>query len=171
MVNDITTAAQTAMGNAIEFCIEKTNLRDKEQVLEARRRGDCSACEYLRYGLAKGLAEYLASVDNRARAVYIYDEIETPTTWDERRPVRPNLSPGIRMIVWVKRKSPALSTLVDSLSSAVDKESRQLPCPNANALCHQLDITVVDDQEVQERKGYGALITSAYLRPIEIWHR
>lgn len=171
MLNETTAATRTAMENAIVFCTEKAHLNDREAVLEARQRGDCSVCEYLRYGLAKGVASYLGSIDKRAKAIYIYEDLESSVTWDSRSPNQPNLSPGIRMIVWVSRKSPALSAVVDSIASAVEEESRQLPCPKANALCHLLDVIVVDDDEVQKRIGYGALITSPYLSPIEIWHK
>jgi len=30
---------------------------------------------------------------------------------------------------------------------------------------------VVDEDEVEKRTGYGALIDSFYMRPIEVWHR
>lgn len=171
MTNDIVQATDTAMENALLFCAEKMNLNGKEQVLQARKNGDCVVCEYLRYGLAKSLAEYLGSMDNRAKSIYIYDDLDTSLTWSDDSPDRPNNAPGIRMIVWVSRKSPALSSLVDTLSAIVEEESRQLACPKANGLCHQLDVIVVDDQEVERRTGYGALIHSIYLRPIEIWHR
>jgi hypothetical protein len=110
-------------------------------------------------------------MDNRAKAVYIYDDPEASLAWSNGSPERPNSTPGIQMIVWVSRKSPALSSLVDTLSASVKEESRRLNCPKANGLCHELDVVVVDDQEVERRSGNGALIQSIYLRPIEIWHR
>jgi hypothetical protein len=171
MANDILTATHTAMQEAIVFCAEKANLNGKKQVLEARQSGDCATCEYLRYGLAKNIAAYLGSMDNRAKASYIYDDPDAALTWHDGVASRPNNSPGIRMIVWVSRKSPALDSLLDTLTTAVEKELRQLPCPNANALCHTLDVLVVDDEEVERRTGYGSLINSVHLRPIEVWHR
>jgi len=158
------------MEEAIEFCAEKAGLKGKEQAVEALRHGDCSVCEYLRYGLAKGVAEYLGSVDDTVKAVYIY-EPEYATSGDGPLPGRPNLSPGISLIAWVRRKSAALSSVVTSVRSALAEEYRQLACPKANALCYELDVTVADDDEVQRRTGYGALISSLYVRPMEIWRR
>jgi hypothetical protein len=171
MTNEIMQATTTAMENAIQFCAEKMNFNGKEQVLQARKNGDCTACEYLRYGLAKNLAEYLGSMDDRAKAVYIYDDHDASLTWTDGSSDQSSYVPGIRMIVWVSRKSPALSSIVDTMSASVREESRRLDCPKANGLCHELDVIVVDDQEVERRSGYGALIHSIYLRPIEIWHR
>ena len=158
------------MEEAIEFCARKTGLKDREQILDTMRSGDCSVCEYLRYALAKGVAEYLGSMDNTVKAIYIY-EPEYATSMDMTIPSRPNLSPGINLIVWVSRKSAALSSVVASVSSALAEECKQLACPKANALCYQLDVEVADDDEVYRQTGYGLLINSLYVRPIEIWQR
>jgi hypothetical protein len=134
------------------------------------RSGDCSVCEYLRYALAKGVAEYLGSMDDTVKAIYIY-EPEYATSMDVAIPSRPNLSPGINLITWVSRKSAALSSVVASVNSALAEECKQLACPKANALCYQLDVEVADDDEVYRQTGYGLLINSLYVRPIEIWQR
>ena len=160
----------TMMEEAIEFCAEKAGLKGKEQAVEALRHGDCSVCEYLRYALAKGVAGYLGSVDDTIQAIYTY-EPEYATIVDEPIPGRPNLSPGFNLIARVSRKSAALSSVVASVRSALVGEYKRLGCPKANALCSELDVKVVDDDEAQRRIGYGALISSLYVRPIEIWRR
>jgi len=58
-----------------------------------------------------------------------------------------------------------------SVRQAVDEEYWRLPCPDANALCYALDTIVVDDQDVQERRGYGAMVNSFFVLPTEIWNR
>jgi hypothetical protein len=128
--------------DAIEFCARKTGLSGRQQVLEAMRSGDCSVCEYLRYGLAQEIAKYLGSVDDTIKAVYTYEP-----------------------------ESAALSSVTSSVSSALTQEIRGFVCPEANALCYELDIKATDDVEVKERTGYGALISSLYVRPVEVWHK
>ena len=164
------TIVTTMMEEALEFCAEKAGLKDKEQAREVLRKGDCYVCEYLRYALAKGVAEYLGSVDDTLKAIFTY-EPEYATSVDESIPGRPNLSPGFNLIARVSRKSAALSSVVASVSSALAEECKRLGCPKANALCHELDVKLADDDEVQKRTGYGALINSLYVRPIEIWRR
>jgi hypothetical protein len=154
------------MEDAIDFCARKTGLKHRGQILEAMRRGDCSVCEYLRHGLAKGVAEYLGSVDDTIEAVYTY-EPEYATSVDEPVPV----SPGLNLIARVSRKSAALSSVVASVGSALAEEYKELGCPKANALCYEIDVKVADHDEVRKRIGYGALINSLYVRPTEIWHR
>jgi hypothetical protein len=155
---------------ALEFCAEKAGLKDKEQARAVLLAGDCCACEYLRYALAQKVAEYLGSMDDTIHAIYTY-EPEYATRVDEAIPERPNLSPGFSLIARVSRKSAALSSVVASMRSALAEEYRRLGCPKANVLCSELDVRVVDENEVEKRTGYGALIDSLYVRPIEVWHR
>ena len=61
------------LGEALEFCAEKAGLEDKEQARNVLLTGDCCVCEYLRYGLAKKMAEYLGSVDDNIQAIYTYE--------------------------------------------------------------------------------------------------
>ncbi len=161
-----TAVVTSMMEDALEFCARKTGLNDREQVLEAMHRGDCSVCEYLRHGLAKGVAEYLGSMDGTVEAIYTY-EPEYTAGMGEPVPV----SPGLNLIARVSRKSAALSSVIASVSSALTEEYRHLGCPKANALCYGLDVKMTDDDEVQKRIGYGALINSLYVRPTEIWHK
>ena len=170
MTNEPVVAMQAAMESALTFCIEKMDLVDSDQVQAARSEENCPICANLRYGLAKGIAEYLGSNDHRAKAIYYYEEPNEALDWPDHCAGRPNLTPGICLIIWVSRKSPALTALIDSIAMAVDEESRRFYCPKANAMCHQLDAIVVDDSEVERRTGYGALLNSPYLRPVELWH-
>jgi len=158
------------MEEALEFCAEKAGLKGKEQARSVLLTGDCCVCEYLRYSLAQKVAEYLGSVDDTIQAIYTY-EPEYATIVEGAIPARPSLSPGFNLIARVSRKSAALSSVAASMRSALVEEYRQLGCSKANALCSELDVRVVDEDEVERRTGYGALINSLYVRPIEVWHR
>ncbi len=157
------------MTKAVKFCASKTGLSEK-RIREAVYDGDCSVCEYLRYGLAQAMAEYLGSVDDAIKSIYIY-EPEYATHTDEPIPDGPGFSPAINMIVCANRKTAALSSLLNMLGTAVAAELKRFVCPKSNALCHTIEIHLVDDAEVQRRTGYGALVRSLYVRPIEIWSR
>lgn len=164
-----TTKMKEMMRQSLEFGAEKLGHGDVQRTLTALGRGDCVACDYVRYGLAQEIAEYLGSMDGSIKAVYTF-EPEYATGVDGTIG-RPGFSPAISMIAWVDHKSAALSSVVDMLTEAVAQEMRQLECPKANALCRRLDVKVVDDDEVQSRLGYGALVNSLYVRPLEVWHR
>jgi hypothetical protein len=155
---------------ALAFCAEKAGLQGSKAARDALRTGDCCACEYLRYGLAQSVAEYLASVDETVNAVYSY-EPEQATRVDEPVPDRPNLSPGLSLIAKVSRKNAGMSATLASLREALAKEHKRLGCPSANATCSQIELWAVDEAEVENRVGYGALLNSLHVRPIKVWPR
>jgi hypothetical protein len=158
------------VNDAVTFCAEKAGLKSVDQAIQALHSGDCCVCEYLQYALAQKIAEYLGSVDDTVQAVYTF-EPEQAIGVGEIVTNHPILSPRFNLIARVSRKSAALSSVVASINSALAKECQQLGCPKANAMCYELDVEVVDEDEVQKRIGYGALISSLYVRPIEIWQR
>ena len=155
---------------AIEFCAAKSGLNGTEKARQALGKGDCGVCEYLRYALAREVAEYLGSMDGSITAIYTY-EPEYATGVDSRGPSHPRGQPALNLIARVNRKSAALSSIIASLGAAMEEELRRLGCPHANALCRELAVHLADEQDVNKRMGYGALIDSLYVRPIEVWHR
>ncbi|MBC7261565.1 MAG: hypothetical protein H5T63_06095 [Chloroflexi bacterium] len=164
------TFPENMMEYALNFSAQKVGYADRDQVLADIQSGNCSTCESVRYGLAQKIADYLGTVDDTVKAVYIY-EPEYATTVDGAVPDDLSLSKGIHMIAWVVRKTAALSSLIDALGSSLTQEVKRFDCPKANALCYKLVVHIVDDEEVLTRTGYGALVDSFYVRPIEIWRR
>lgn len=153
---------------AIEFCTRKTGARSREEALDAILSGDCSVCEYLRYGLSRQIGAYLGSMDRQVKIVYVY-EPEYGTTVDDTNVVK--LSSSINLLAWVNRKSAALDSIVESLAETLRDERNQLLCEKAGSACFMLDVQVVDDEEVKSRRGYGALVNSLHVRPTKLWMR
>jgi hypothetical protein len=150
---------------ALAFYAARAGAGTKGKGLEAIRQGDCSACGYVRYGLAKGVAQYLGSLDDTIKAVYLY-EPEYATDNEMA-----GSACGINLLAWVKRKSAALDSMVACLDAALLTERKRLLCPTATAECFSLDVKVVDDEEVGRRRGYGALVNSIFVRPTRVWER
>ena len=153
---------------AIEFCARKICARSREEALDAILKGDCSVCEYLRYGLARQIGAYLGSVDCHVKAVYVY-EPEYGTVADDAGVVKPSSS--INLLAWVDRKSAALESIIVSLAEALRDERSQLLCEKASGACFMLDVQIVDDEEVKSRRGYAALVNSLHVRPTALWTR
>lgn len=161
-------AMKRMMQWALDFGASKSGHRTSEQLLDALSQADCQACAYLRYGLATQMAEYLGSMDGTVKAVYVYEpEYALPADGAAMGAA----SPGVHMIAWVDRKSAALKSVVEMLGAGLAHESKSLPCPKADAQCYDLSIQLVDDDEVLGRTGLGAVLTSIYVRPIEVWRR
>jgi hypothetical protein len=73
------------------------------------------------------------------------------------------------LIVWAKRKTSALDSLVEALNRALVQRYAELIGPSQ--LAHLLDVQVVNDADVDNRVGYGALLSSLRNRPIKVWER
>jgi len=169
-VPDVSSAVKTMMEEALEFCTNKAGLDGREQAIECLLNGDCAVHGYLRYCLAKRLGEYLGSVDDTIKAIYFY-EYEYGTSPEDLVEETTHLTSGINLIVWVDRKTAALSSVATSLDRALVEEYKRLVAPKADKLRYMLDAQFVDDKEVESRTGYGALISSIYTPPIRIWGR
>ena len=164
------TLADQMVKSAIAFCAGKVFAGDTERTRQALGQGQCSACEYLRYSLAKQVGDYLGQIDPTVKAVCTFeaesDAIDEPTT--DRR----NASPGISLIAWVDRKTAAFSALVAAVEAELsDSRLALLDCANSTPACYFLDVHTVDDADVRERRGYGALIDGLHLRPLQVWAR
>jgi hypothetical protein len=160
--------ADQMIDKAMAFCAGKTFRGDATRTQDALRRGACEVCDYLCYGLARQVAEYLGQIDLTVKAVYVF-EPEYGTDGEMPMTKRPS---GINLVAWVDRKSAALHSLVEALDTSLSISRRnKLGCANATAGCYALNVHMVDDAEVSNRQGFGALVDSLYIRPIKVWAR
>ncbi len=134
------------------------------------RQGDCSVCDGVRHHLASAAAEYIGSLDRTVRAVYTY-EPEYATGSDIAPEDLPKRSTGIYMIIWAERKTAALLALQASLAASMMEQWKKLGCPNLSGRCSTIDIQIVSDEDVERRRGYGALIDSVHLSPLRVWEK
>ena len=75
----------------------------------------------------------------------------------------------IHLIVWAQRKTGALNSLVAALDRALVQSYADLI--GMRQLTHLLDVQVIDDADVENRVGYGAMLSSIHHRPIQVWER
>ena len=163
---DSESTADIIVTQALEFCAQNTGLTNHQVVVERLQRGDGNACEYCHYSIAKQVAESLGTMDRKIKAVYVADYDATPQDlcFSEETSGLP-----IHLIIWAERKTKALDSLVDALDRALVQ--RYADAIGARQLAHLLDIQVVDDHDVENRIGYGAMLSSLHNRPIQIWGR
>ncbi len=163
---DATTAARQMVSNALAYCGSKIQVAHVDAVLEAVRSGHHIARAAACYALSREIAEYLAALDDNIGVVYYYDYEATPedTCFGQVNP-----APSIHLVVWAGRKTNALRSLAAALDRALAAEwGRRLGLPH---LRHVLDVQLVDNADVNDRIGYGALLTSNQYRPIKLWQR
>ncbi len=163
--------ADKMVEKAISFCADKKFTGDVEQTRQALRKGRCDACEYLSYSLVRQVGEYLGGIDRTVKAVYAFKPDRAPLTQQDGNVTAGRRASGINLIAWVDRKSAALSALGTTLETVLSYSRRRIGCVNATPACCNFNMQMVDDKEVQEGRGYGAIVQSMYVRSIQVWAR
>jgi len=165
--SDTAAMAEHVLDEAVAFCAIRMGV-DGSQVLPVLLdQDDRLACEYFFYGVAKQVAACLGAMDEYVRAVYLLDHDATPE--DICFGTLNRGTPLLHLIVWTGRKTAALCSLVAGLDRAlVEAYAERLGKPQVKSL---LDVQVIDDLEVENRTGYGALIHTIHHCPIPVWER
>jgi len=163
---DADSTAEFVLTRALDFCAQKMGADSVQTAIDCLRQGNSTACQYCHYSLAKQVAESLGALDENVKAVYILDYDATPEDICFGEATQPSL---IHLIVWAERKTGALDSLVAALDRALAQRYGDLI--GRHQLMHLLDVQVIDDADVKQRVGYGALLSSLHHRPIRLWER
>lgn len=164
---DSDSTVEIALTQALSFCAQKMGLVGSQATVERLQQGDSQAYKYFHYSIAKKVAESIGALDRNVKAIYIVDYDATPEDMCFCEGAPTTL---IHLIVWAERKTNALESLVNALDRALVQRHIQVVGAGAS-MAHMLDVQVVDDGDVQKRVGYGAMLSSIYNRPIQIWER
>jgi hypothetical protein len=153
---------------AIVECADKLFAGDTLRMRQSLLQSHCENCSCMADCLARFIGEYLGRVDRTVKAVYKYQPLaETP---DESMKTSPPYV-GINLLVWVERKSAALSALLQTLEESLKVSQNRIGCAVATQACFALDVVFVSDPEVQDGRGLGLLIRSAGIRSVSVWNR
>ena len=156
---------------AITFCAERKfsgNIREAQQALS---QGRCDICNCLSESLVVQVGKYLGQIDRTVKAVYQYEPEFATLRLPTGDLTRTGRKGGINLVVWVDRKSAALNALSDTLETVLSESRRKIGCKNAGPACYTLDVQLVDNKEIQERRGYGVVVNSMYVRSTQVWAR
>ncbi len=163
---DAGSAVEDALVKALEYAANKTGAHNLAAVSAALRRRDVTATQYAAYGLACQLAETLGALDETVKAVYLFD---AGAAGEDEAFDEPASDLSLHLIVWVERKTKALAALISGLDRALVQAVAALQ--ETPASMQLLDAQIVDNAEVQQRIGYGALLSSLHYWPLPVWQR
>jgi hypothetical protein len=158
------TAAEM-LEQALVYCMEKAHLVGREAAVSCVVAGDAAVTGYFHYSLAKQVAAYLGLWDQDVQSAYVFDDEATPedTCFGEA------CRPLVHLLLRVERKTAALKAVVATLDRAL---AEQMPAVlNVPGPEYVLDVQIVDNAQVANRVGYGALLSSLQRGPIQIWGR
>lgn len=170
-------AAEDVLAQALAYCAHKMGLDGPQVVIRRLRQGDGAVCGYCLYSVAKQVAGRIGALDENVKAVYTLDYDATPEDLCFGQAAQG--VPLVHLIVWTRRKTAALNSLLAALDRSLVQAYANLlgmrgPSEDASASLPPralLDVQVIDDADVEGRTGYGALLGSLHHRPIQIWER
>jgi len=157
--------AAEMLEKALAYCTEKAQVAGREAAVSCVVAGDAAVTSYFHYSLAKQAAAYLGEWDQDVQSAYVFDDEATPEDVCFGEACRPL----VHLLLRVERKTAALTALVATLDRAL---AAQLPAVlGVEGQEYVLDVQMVDNTEVTNRTGYGALLFSLQRGPIQIWGR
>jgi len=163
---DASSTAAVILSQAMDYCAQKMGLENTNAAIEHVKQGDTMACSYCHYSAAQQVADALGMLDDNVQAAYMFEYDATPEDVCMGEALR--IIP-LHLLVWVERKTDALSALIDSLDRAMAMKLATMLGTSPDA--YVLDVQVVDDSDVKNRTAYGALLSSLFQRPIKVWDR
>jgi hypothetical protein len=156
---------------AIAACASIHYAGDKLRMRHAILQGHCEHCKCLTDDLVEQIGDYLGQVDKTVKAIYQYGPIY-PIQDGRDEDIRSlKRDTGINLIMWVERKSAALGAFIASLETFLASSLRELGCVNATSSCFTLDVEIVDDQDVIERRGFGLVLKQTIFQSKLVWSR
>ena len=156
---------------AVEHCAERYFSGETEPAIQALIKGHAEACSALSDSLVSQIAGYLGQMDRMVKAVFEYEpEYATIHPRSHIGSVRSRKS-GINLVVWVVRKSAALKALIAALEIALGESQRKIGLEKASPSFYSLDVKMVDDDDVRNRRGYGMIVSSHLVRSSKVWSR
>lgn len=152
-----------SLDRVLRIVASKMHLESPEQVIKRLKVNDPEVITRFRQELAREAAIYLGTLDRNVKAAYLVEYEATPEDLVFRGE---ELAP-VNLILWVARKTAALQSAAAALDRAlVESYEEQVGSGHPQYL---LDVQLVDDHDVANRKGYGAMLTSIHMPPLEIW--
>ncbi len=151
---------------ALRYCEDRAGYQGRSATARALTSEVPQAHDYFRYSLARQAAQYLARLDDGIVAVYSHSWGDAEEEGADRSC---SLTAPINLIIHVRRKTAALSSLIQSLDRALLRRYQELTAPHCERMGALLDVQMVDDREVEEGIGFGAVVKALYTRPTRIW--
>jgi len=165
------TVTDKMVEQAIRECAEEHFAGNIRRVRQTLLQGQCGYCRCIIDHLVRQIGEYLGQVDTTVKAVYRYGVISLTPEVQNEGVNRSKDNGGINMIGWVNRKSAALASLIEMLESSLRESLSQLGCVVTSPACYNLDLTMVDDNDVDERRGLGLFVNNPTLNSTLVWQR
>lgn len=121
-----------------------------------------------KYGLAEGATNVIVANDGNVLAVYHFEESANPDSETEEA-LTPDV--GVHLLLLVRSNSAALEAFIKSLDGTLAGLIRELPSPALARRTSILNVIPITQEDADNKRGYGALLSSMFARPVKLWAR
>jgi hypothetical protein len=163
--------ANQMIENAVETCARRFFDGDTQEVYRSLKQGRCDVCGQLSSQLINQVGKYLGELDHSVKAVYQLAPESQIGVQPQGDQANINFHPGLNLVVWVERKSPALVALGDTLEDALTISRRKVGCSHALPACYIFNLQTVDDRDILEGRGMGLVVNAGYIKSMRVWSR
>lgn len=160
--------ADRMIEDAIALCAARYFEGDIQLALEALRKGRRDVRLEFTQAIGRQISEYLGQMDRTVKAVYDY-EIDPTSLRAFNQDVTSAQKVGINLVAWVDRKSAALSALVATMETVLNQSQKKFGLGETEVPYIPLNVVMVDNQDVQEGRGYGVIASSELIHSSQVW--
>jgi hypothetical protein len=166
-VTHLQNVANTLRDDAVRLAAEMVSTGQPGVSLEKllQRRDFLSR---MTYSLAREVARILAENDRHVESVYLYEPSANP---DSEAGIELPVEATLHLLVSVTAPTAALESFIRALDRALTDSLRELPSPLYAGRTSILNVCLVTGEDIRERRGYAALLTSVFAPPLKIWDR
>jgi hypothetical protein len=160
-------AAETIRENALSAARSRLPVRQQGAPLADLLRLPAFLNSF-KYGLAEGATNVIVANDGNVLAVYHFEESANPDAETEAA-LTPDV--GVHLLLLVDSNSAALEAFIKSLDGTLTGLIRELPSPALAKRTSILNVIPITQEDVDNKRGYGALLSSLFARPVKLWAR
>jgi len=121
---------------------------------------------YFKHGLVESVCQTLCDYDEKIMESYCFDPNANPDCQSGEEIL---VDGTLNIILVVESKTAGLDALTASLNRSLTQALKELPIPMLKSYDSILNIIQVTQDDVENRKGYAALISSIYVKALKVW--
>ena len=153
---------------ALASCANRYFEGDHSTTLEALQKGRRDVCQCFTEIIGRQISEYLGQMDRTVKAVYEYKtDPSALRTFNQEGDSGQKV--GINLVAWVERKSAALTALVATMETVLNQSQKKLGLGETGVPNIPLNVVMVEDQDVLERRGFGVIASSELVHSAQVW--
>jgi hypothetical protein len=160
-------AAETIRDNALSAARSRMPVRQQNALLADLLQLPLFLNSF-KYSLAEGATNVIVANDGNVQAVYHFEESANPDSETEEA-LTPDV--GVHLLLLVNSNSAALEAFIKALDGTLTGLIRELPSPIFTKRTSVLNVLPITQEDVASKRGYGALLSSIFARPVKLWAR